>query len=198
MIESWVAQQCDSQLQPRFVSKSAWGTYKTCRPVDEIFYLLSESAHPLPHKQSEAKQQSRQLLWPQLVIATPTTGISMSGRGKGAKGIGRGGGLRHRKRWVGSIHGITKPDIRRLARRGGVKRMSGLCYDETRNALKYFLQNIIRDATTYAEHAKRKTVTALVPLSVIWYRLSSSSIAFFLKVFPFVISLILPRSFLHC
>ena len=31
--------------------------------------------------------------------------------------------------------GITKPAIRRLARRGGVKRISGLIYEETRGVL---------------------------------------------------------------
>jgi hypothetical protein len=34
------------------------------------------------------------------------------------------------------IRGITKPAIRRLARRGGVKRISGLIYEETRGVLK--------------------------------------------------------------
>ncbi len=57
--------------------------------------------------------------------------------------------------------GITKPAIRRLARRGGVKRISGLIYEETRGVLKVFLENVIRDAVTYTEHAKRKTVTSL-------------------------------------
>lgn len=59
------------------------------------------------------------------------------------------------------ILGITKPAIRRLARRGGVKRISSLIYDETRIVLKAFLENVIRDSVTYTEHAKRKTVTAL-------------------------------------
>ncbi|KAI5107423.1 histone H4-like [Silurus meridionalis] len=59
------------------------------------------------------------------------------------------------------IQGITKPAIRRLARRGGVKRISGLIYEETRGVLKVFLENVIRDAVTYTEHAKRKTVTAM-------------------------------------
>lgn len=59
------------------------------------------------------------------------------------------------------IAGITKPAIRRLARRGGVKRISGLIYEETRGVLKVFLENVIRDAVTYTEHAKRKTVTAM-------------------------------------
>ncbi len=40
--------------------------------------------------------------------------------------------------------GITKPAIRRLARRGGVKRISGLIYEETRGVLKIFLENVRR------------------------------------------------------
>jgi histone H4 len=60
-----------------------------------------------------------------------------------------------------NIQGITKPAIRRLARRGGVKRISGLIYEETRTVLKSFLEGVIRDSVTYTEHAKRKTVTSL-------------------------------------
>ncbi|GFH21733.1 histone H4 [Haematococcus lacustris] len=37
----------------------------------------------------------------------------------------------------------------------------GLIYEETRGVLKVFLENVIRDAVTYTEHARRKTVTAL-------------------------------------
>ena len=119
----------------------------------------------------------------------------MSGRGKGGKvrrgifskvlqaltvvqGLGKGGAKRHRKILRDNIQGITKPAIRRLARRGGVKRISGLIYEETRGVLKIFLENVrvfrrllatfayrfvqvIRDSVTYTEHAKRKTVTAL-------------------------------------
>ena len=85
----------------------------------------------------------------------------MSGRGKGGKGLGKGGAKRHRKILRDNIQGITKPAIRRLARRGGVKRISGLIYEETRGVLKVFLENVIRDSVTYTEHAKRKTVTAL-------------------------------------
>ncbi len=86
---------------------------------------------------------------------------TMSGRGKGGKGLGKGGAKRHRKILRDNIQGITKPAIRRLARRGGVKRISGLIYEETRGVLKVFLENVIRDAVTYTEHAKRKTVTAM-------------------------------------
>ncbi|CAL9095730.1 unnamed protein product, partial [Musa textilis] len=44
---------------------------------------------------------------------------------------------------------------------GGVKRNSGLIYEETRGALEMFLESVIRDAYTCAEHASRKTVTAM-------------------------------------
>ena len=77
------------------------------------------------------------------------------------KGLGKGGAKRHRKILRNNIQGITKAAIRRLARRGGVKRISGLVYEETRGVLKVFLENVIRDAVTYTEHAKRKTVTAM-------------------------------------
>jgi len=102
-----------------------------------------------------------------LVIATVALGVwvsfsfIMSGRGKGGKGLGKGGAKRHRKVLRDNIQGITKPAIRRLARRGGVKRISGLIYEETRGVLKIFLENVIRDAVTYTEHARRKTVTAM-------------------------------------
>src|SRR6201999_3950025 len=66
----------------------------------------------------------------------------MSGRGKGGKGLGKGGAKRHRKVLRDNIQGITKPAIRRLARRGGVKRISGLIYEETRGVLKIFLENV--------------------------------------------------------
>ncbi|KAI6716082.1 histone h4 [Diplocarpon mali] len=80
----------------------------------------------------------------------------MTGRGKGGKGLGKGGAKRHRKILRDNIQGITKPAIRRLARRGGVKRISAMIYEETRGVLKTFLEGVIRDA-----HAKRKTVTSL-------------------------------------
>ena len=102
----------------------------------------------------------------------------MTGRGKGGKGLGKGGlvamvfillfqllmipfsAKRHRKILRDNIQGllampfaifhlrfmlgsgITKPAIRRLARRGGVKRISGLIYEETRGVLKIFLENV--------------------------------------------------------
>ena len=77
------------------------------------------------------------------------------------RGRPKGRAKRHRKVLRDNIQGITKPAIRRLARRGGVKRISGLIHEETRGVLKVFLENVIRDAVTYTEHARRKTVTAM-------------------------------------
>ncbi|KNC84412.1 hypothetical protein SARC_03374 [Sphaeroforma arctica JP610] len=62
---------------------------------------------------------------------------------------------------INTLAGITKPAIRRMARRGGVKRISGLIYDEIRNVTKKYLQDLLRLSTTYTEHRKAKTVTAL-------------------------------------
>merc|ERR1719198_895294 len=85
--------------------------------------------------------------------------------GKLGKVAGKAGGKRIDKngprKGRASILGVTKPAIRRLARRGGVKRISSTIYEETRGVLKAFLENVIRDSVTYTEHAKRKTVTAI-------------------------------------
>ena len=61
----------------------------------------------------------------------------------GYLGLGKGGAKRHRRKLKENIQGITKPAIRRLARRGGVKRISGLIYEETRGVLKVFLVKIL-------------------------------------------------------
>ena len=53
--------------------------------------------------------------------------------GKGGKGLGKGGAKRHRKILRDNIQGITKPAIRRLARRGGVKRISASMFLPTKH-----------------------------------------------------------------
>ena len=48
---------------------------------------------------------------------------------RGMAALGKGGAKRHKRRVLrDNIQGITKPAIRRLARRGGCKRISGLIY----------------------------------------------------------------------
>ena len=89
-------------------------------------------------------------------------------RGKSERfGQGKGGvtskaaTTRHRKILLDGVDGISKAVIRRLARRGGVKRLSRLIYVETRGLLKVFLGNLIHDAVVYTGHARRRTVTAM-------------------------------------
>jgi len=81
---------------------------------------------------------------------------------RGLAALGKGGAKRHKRRVLrDNIQGITRPAIRRLARRGGCKRISGLIYEEVRGVLKTYLEGVIKDAVCYCEHARRKTLTAL-------------------------------------
>lgn len=81
--------------------------------------------------------------------------------GGGGKGKGKGGAKRHRKVLRDNISGITKPAIRRLARRGGVKRINGLIYKYTQDVLTEFLDKVLRDSNVFRDHARRKTITAM-------------------------------------
>nr|XP_036588434.1 histone H4 [Colletotrichum truncatum]KAF6799807.1 histone H4 [Colletotrichum truncatum] len=47
----------------------------------------------------------------------------------------------------------------RLARRGGVKRISASIYDEARSAIAERIRQIIRDCVTFAEYRNVKTIT---------------------------------------
>jgi len=67
--------------------------------------------------------------------------------------------MRRKRPLRDNIQGITKPAIRRLARRGGVKRISTKVYPVTRDVLTSFLGDIIKDAVTYMQYSKRKTIT---------------------------------------
>ena len=73
-----------------------------------------------------------------------TTTESPASQRKG--GLGRGKGLvvrrRHKIVQKDTIMGITKGDLRRLARRGGVKRISANVYHEARESLRAFLRDV--------------------------------------------------------
>ncbi|XP_046714411.1 uncharacterized protein LOC124391707 [Silurus meridionalis] len=153
----------DIQLARR-IRGEAWSSavavpHRNGTAVEVLQYPVAQTGLLKCPQQSQAllRQVKRSAPSPVLNCESST----MSGRGKGGKGLGKGGAKRHRKVLRDNIQGITKPAIRRLARRGGVKRISGLIYEETRGVLKVFLENVIRDAVTYTEHAKRKTVTAM-------------------------------------
>ncbi|KAK5627686.1 hypothetical protein RRF57_003401 [Xylaria bambusicola] len=134
-------------------SRSEWGTV-----MDTVLYHLTRRVYAICPLFAYNHQISSTLIASHLLTIHSNL---LSIGGKGGKGLGKGGAKRHRKILRDNIQGITKPAIRRLARRGGVKRISAMIYEETRGVLKSFLEGVIRDAVTYTEHAKRKTVTSL-------------------------------------
>jgi len=99
----------------------------------------------------------------------PTKTVSIRPAHGRGKGLGKGKGklmdtkaVRHLK--VANkppIDGITKPSLRRLARRGGVKRISSNCYGQIKTLILIQLEKMVKDALTYSEHAHRKTITVL-------------------------------------
>ncbi|KAF8137875.1 hypothetical protein K438DRAFT_1638921, partial [Mycena galopus ATCC 62051] len=59
------------------------------------------------------------------------------------------------------IAGIgNKPTIKRLARRGGVKRMAGFMNEETRGYMIPYVQRLLADVVLHTTHDYRTTVTA--------------------------------------
>jgi hypothetical protein len=76
----------------------------------------------------------------------PQTSPESQSQSQRKSGIGLGKGIAHRRRIMrapkDTILGITKGDLRRLARRGGVKRITADVYDTTRHYLKEFLQDV--------------------------------------------------------
>ena len=53
---------------------------------------------------------------------------------------------------------LTKGAIRRLARRSGIKLMSGSIVETTRSLTETFLKRLVRDSMIFMEHRKRVTV----------------------------------------
>jgi histone H3 len=57
-----------------------------------------------------------------------------------------------------NIFGITKPALKRLLRRAGVKRISSSVYEKMRTLLKTHLETLVKDAVIFADNKKRKTL----------------------------------------
>ena len=72
---------------------------------------------------------------------------------------GGSGRKRHRKVLRDNIQGDTKGAIQRLAQVAGVKRISGLVYEEIRGVFKVYLENVLQNAILYTEHSRRRTVS---------------------------------------
>ena len=56
---------------------------------------------------------------------------------------------------------ITSGAIRRLARRGGIKRIAMASNVAVRDYIDDFLNRVVRDSLTYTEHRKARTITAM-------------------------------------
>ncbi|KAF8173193.1 hypothetical protein K438DRAFT_1850675 [Mycena galopus ATCC 62051] len=99
---------------------------------------------------------------PTIVAAHPTGGIPAAAPAlpPPATSIPR---RRHRRISRFSIPGQgvgNKPTIKRLARRGGVKRMAGLMNEETRGYMIPYVQRLLADVVLHTTHDYRTTVTA--------------------------------------
>ena len=86
----------------------------------------------------------------------------MAGRGKNTKNVGK-----RAKHTARSSHKdiptgtITTGALRRLARRGGVKRIGIESHQHVRAYIDDFLNRIVRDSLTFTEHRKAQTITAM-------------------------------------
>ncbi|KAK6356174.1 Histone H4 [Orbilia javanica] len=126
--------------------------------VSRLFRVTQETAGETSRSGAQGSSAARPV---SRKTVGPLTGKQpMPGRGKGGKGLGVASiSRRHRKVLRDSIQGITRPAIRRIARRGGVKRISASIYEEVRTVIKDYLIPIINSCVIYTEHARRKTVT---------------------------------------
>ena len=96
---------------------------------------------------------------------TKTPDVPLKGRRKclnptSLRGQGQTG-QRRQKNNIKAIDRISHGSIKRLARRAGVRRISGDMYCEAKIALQIFVKKVLRDAVIYTEHGKRRTVTEL-------------------------------------
>lgn len=88
----------------------------------------------------------------------------MAGKGKLGKQASKGKAKRLLKKSHVSAAAhwqVTKGALRRLARRGGVKRIAENSYNPAREFIDAMLVKVTRDSIVYAEAARRKTITAM-------------------------------------
>lgn len=86
----------------------------------------------------------------------------MAGKGKLGKQASKGKAKRLTKKMPSEVvYQVTKGALRRLARRGGVKRIADNSYNPAREFIDSMLVKVTRDSIVYAEAARRKTITAM-------------------------------------
>lgn len=87
----------------------------------------------------------------------------MAGRGKGTKMVPKNKSKHMRSAPEKEIKPavITNGAIRRLARRGGVKRIALATHTHIRNYVDDFLMQVVKDTLTYTIHRNGKTLSAM-------------------------------------
>lgn len=87
----------------------------------------------------------------------------MAGSGKNGKMAAKGKAKRTIKKTTSSVESfeIKRGTLRRLAKKGGVQRISDNSYSGVREFVDMMLMRVTRDSIIYAESAKRRTVTAM-------------------------------------
>ena len=122
------------------------GAYVLSHGYYDAYYLRAQQVRTLIKKDFEGCFHAG--VDAMLTPATPSA----------AFGVGEKGKADPVEMYLNDVFTVT---VRRLARRGGVKRISGIMYEEVRGILKSFVEGVVRDSVTYTEHGKRTTVTAL-------------------------------------
>eukprot|EP00948_MAST-09A_sp_MAST-9A-sp1_P003598 g3598.t1 len=86
-------------------------------------------------------------------------------RGSSHRAYGRSARRRNPSRRERAIDNLSVGDFKRLARRGGIRRVQNETWEEIRGSLDTFLRQTIRDTMTITEHARRLTV---IPNDVVY------------------------------
>ena len=71
------------------------------------------------------------------------------------------GAKRHGRVLRDNIQGLEAHEIQRLAFRGGVRDMDGLCFEEIRGVTKLFMEKLLRGVITNTEHSRSNIVCAV-------------------------------------
>lgn len=124
---------------------------------------------PVIQVEAESDAEVAQVQVPAQVIRSAAAPLPC-GRGKG-KGLGKYQGRRRRRILRDNLQRITSADLRRLARRGGVKRMSKLVCEEARTALRWFLEEIIRETVELGSLRTHKNSNFTVTTADVLYTL---------------------------
>ncbi len=127
--------------------------------ADSILSLCALRSTPTRVKAEESAVAKKPL---KIITKKPGTVRGGKGGQGGRSTKDKSSTKRHTKAQIATgnlTHCASKSALWRIARRGGVKRLSALCYDEVRGYFKRFLEEITGDTIAFTEHGKRKTVT---------------------------------------